>query len=194
MQASGVARVLRAGGVALVPAEGVYGLVADARRPDAVARLRQLKRRDADKPMLGLIRRWRDAAAWVEDVPVWAEALERQRLAVTLLLRATEQAPSALVGPGGLIGLRVPADAFGRALVEASGGAVVSTSANLSGQPAATRVEDVPLALRQRLDAVVDAGVRAGQPSSIVRWEGGRGEVVREGAVDRETLARLMVG
>ena len=196
-QASGVARVLRAGGVALVPAEGVYGFVADARRPDAVARIRTLKGRDAAKPMLGLIRLWRDAEAWAESIPAWAARLQEDALPVTLLLRATNRAPEALVGPEGLIGLRVPADPFGRALVDALGAPVVSTSANLSGEPAATRVEDVPLAVRQRLDATVDGGPLAGAPSSIVRWEGreadgARAEIVREGAVDRATLERLM--
>lgn len=185
--ASRVAALLRAGGTAVVPAEGVYGLTCAASRPGAIARLIQLKGRDTRKPMLVLAPDWRSARALAAEVPDALRGLERSRLAATILLPARDDVPFGLVGPERLVGVRLPADDLGQALTGTLG-LVVSTSANRSGDPTPRTLSDVPEAIRQRVDAVVDGGELGGRPSTVARWSPGRLAVLREGAVDRDAL------
>ena len=188
---SRIAALLRAGGTAVVPAEGVYGLVASASRPDAIARLLQLKGREAHKPMLVLAPGWRAARDLARVIPEALEGLDRQRAAVTVLLPANDGVPHGLAGPEGLVGVRLPADKLGRSLTSEAG-LVVSTSANLSGGPTPRTLAEVPPEIRQRVDAEIDGGRLAGVPSTVARWADGGLVIVREGAVDRERLAALV--
>ena len=188
--AARVAAVLTTGGVALVPAEGVYGLSAAARRPDALARVRQLKGRGPRQPLLVLTARWADVAAWVEgEIPPPLAVYERAPEAVTVLLPASGAVPRDVTGPERLVGVRVTADAFGQALVQAAGEPLASTSANPTGEPAPSRYPDVAESIRARVDVRVDGGERAGAPSTMVRWTGEHLAVVREGAVDPAAIA-----
>lgn len=184
------ARVVRRGGVLLYPTETVYGLGCDPCIEAAVERVRRLKRRDANKPMLALTDRWRRVEAWAEPGPVLSHWMKREEAApVTLLLPATDKAPRGLLGPGRLIGIRNTADSFCRALVRAAGRAVLSTSANPAGEAPPSRAEDVDAHLRKGVDAVVEADAPlAGVPSTVVREEEGRLVIVRAGAVSADAL------
>ncbi|MEM1056917.1 MAG: L-threonylcarbamoyladenylate synthase [Bacteroidota bacterium] len=186
-----VSTLIRAGGCAVVPAEGVYGLVCSASRPDAIARLIQLKGREAGKPMLLLAPDWNAAHALAAEVPDALSGLEAERAAVTILLPAREDVPYGLVGPERLVGVRLPADDFGQALTEA-GGLIVSTSANDSGGPSPRSVDEVPEGIQSRVDVVVDGGTLHGTPSTVAKWEGDGLRVLREGAVDRDRLVALV--
>ena len=185
-----VAAVLSDGGIAVVPAEGVYGLVARPDQPAAIARVREAKRRGADMPFLGLVHDWSEAAGWMDPLPAYARpALTPGLGALTLLVRPSSAAPPALVGPTGWIGLRRAADAFGRALAAAAGGVVLSTSANLTGQPAPRAFAEIDAAVRSAVDVAVDGeAVLSGLASTIVEVGPAAVRVVREGAVPVERL------
>jgi L-threonylcarbamoyladenylate synthase len=174
--------VLRRGGIALLPAEGVYGFHAAASSRVAVGRIVRLKGRSDRAGFIGLIARPEDASRWarVEDA---AERLIRAHWpgALTLVLDALPEAPAALRSADGTIALRCPGSSFLRAVVVAlDAGPVVSTSANTPGTVPATRVEDAPPGM---VELVVDGGALAGTPSTVVRVSGSGIQVLRSGAV-----------
>jgi L-threonylcarbamoyladenylate synthase len=186
VSAAAFERVIRGGGVAVFPADTVYGLACDPDDADAVRRLYELKGRAADKP----------AAVMFFSVPELPElgprtrALLRRLLpgAVTVLLpNPRRRFPLA----GATLGLRVP-DLPALAAVSVP---VLQSSANLAGGPDARRLEDVPEAIRRGADLVVDGGELAGTPSTVVDLRGyeERGElaIVRAGAVP-EAVIRSM--
>lgn len=180
------ARLIRCGGVVVYPSDTVYGLGGDARRPDVAARCRSVKGRGA-VPMLSLVDRWERVEAWV--APDEREACARVAAlpGVTVLARATDQAPRHLVGAEGWVGVRVAGGAAG-ALAARIDAPLLSTSANPSGQPTPARVADLDAGLRRRVDAVLDGGALDGAPSTVVRPERGALVVIREGAVTAEAL------
>ena len=186
---------VRAGGVVLYPTETVYGLGCDPFAPEAVARIRALKGRDADKPMLALTDTWGRVGSWLSDVPDGARRLMAVEPApsVTLLLLAAPGAPESLVGPGGLVGVRRVSDPFCMAVIANQESAIVSTSANPAGAPAPSRFADVAPEILAGVDVAVDAGrPLGGTPSTVVRFDGNRFIVVREGAVPEGALRRLV--
>lgn len=184
--AAAVARVaasLRAGGVALLPAEGVYGFHALAASEEGASRLAGLKPRGEGKAWIGLVGRPGDVYRWVASVPAPAAALIQAHWpgALTLVFDAGPMVPPALRAEGGTVALRCPGSAFLRDLVIAAGGLVVSTSANRPGAPPAVHPEDAPD--DPRVTVIVDAGPLSGSVSTVARVRGEVVTVLREGAV-----------
>lgn len=177
------------GGVAVFPADTVYGLACDPENADAVRRLYELKGRPPDKPAAVMFFDREAALAALPELGPRTRALCERLLpgGVTLLV-PSERFP--LAGGGGTLGLRVPA---GPALAAVP---VLQTSANHAGGPDARRLEDVPEPIRRGADLVLDGGELAGTPSTVVdltAYEAtGEWRIVRAGAVP-EAVVRLAV-
>jgi L-threonylcarbamoyladenylate synthase len=186
---------LRAGGLAVIPTDTVYGLAADGRSEAAAGALYAAKGRDRIQPTALLFSSVDLLEEHVPELPDRAGATARELLPgpLTLVLPnpgrrfawLNAQRPDA-------IGVRVPAiPGAGRDVLEALG-LLVATSANLPGGTDPRLVEEVPAAIRDVVGAVVDAGELPGTPSTVVDLTGAAPIVLREGAVPAdEVLARL---
>jgi L-threonylcarbamoyladenylate synthase len=189
-------RCMRVHGVAVFPADTVYGLACIPDAPESVDRLYRLKGRRPDKP----------AAVMFFDRELALEALpelgERTRAALVALLpdaltvllpNPAERFPLACGSDPATLGLRVPALSGDLGPLADVRWPVLQSSANLAGGPDARRIEDVPDAIRRGVDLVLDAGELPGTPSTVVdlRSYEARGEwsVLREGAVRAPDLA-----
>ena len=176
------------GGVAVYPADTVYGLACDPQSREAVERLYLLKRRRPDKP----------AAVMFFDVELALEALPelpaRTREALRALLPGgvTLLLPNPagrfpLAGGGEVLGLRVPDGPL-----RGVRWPVLQSSANRSGGSDPRRLDDVPEFIRDSADLVLDAGELPGTPSTVVDLRDyerdGLWSIVREGAVPRATV------
>jgi L-threonylcarbamoyladenylate synthase len=163
-----IADVLRAGGVALLPTDTIYGLHALALDESAVARIRSMKERGDDKPFVVI------ASS--------AEQLERLGVTIPDALREIWPAPLTAILASGekTIAARIPDLPWLRSLLSRTG-PLVSTSANRSGEPPITTPGMLAGDLLERLDALLDAGPREGQPSTIVDFTGEEPRMVREG-------------
>jgi tRNA threonylcarbamoyl adenosine modification protein (Sua5/YciO/YrdC/YwlC family) len=183
------------GGVAVFPADTVYGLACDVHNREAVERLYRFKRRRLDKP----------SAVMFFDVELALAALpeqgERTRAAlprllpgpVTVLLpNRAGRFPLACGDDFSTFGLRVPVVP----LLEGVSWPVLQSSANLAGGPDARRLDEVPEALRRGADLVIDGGELPGTPSTVVDLTAfeasGEWGVVREGAISRDDVAAAL--
>jgi L-threonylcarbamoyladenylate synthase len=186
-----------AGGVAVFPADTVYGLACDPESRAAIERLYALKGRPARKPSAVM---FFDAGLALESLPelgARTRALLERLLpgGVTLLLpNPRGRFPLACAEDRGTLGLRVPA---GTPLTGATV-PVLQSSANAAGAPDARRLAEVPEEIRAGADLVIDAGELPGTPSAVVdlrRYEAaGEWDIVRQGAVEREAVARAVAG
>jgi L-threonylcarbamoyladenylate synthase len=181
-----VAEALDAGEIVVLPAEGVYGLHARPDRAEAMARLRARKEREPGKGWIVLL----DDAARLPAIGVAVPAAARSLVArhwpgaLTVIFAAPASPggplPPDVVAPEGTVALRVPGAPFLRAAVAASGGLLVSTSANRAGAPAPARLDDAAL---DGIPLAVNGGTLAGVPSTLVRVDGSTVRVLRSGAV-----------
>ena len=177
-----VAAHLRAGGLAIVPTETVYGVAADPQAPGAVKRIYAVKGRDARKPLPLL-------AASRDQILAFGARLAppAQRLAERFW-----PGPLTLVLPvrgGGEEGFRIPAHPVMQALLEQVGHPLRVTSANRSGQPAARTCGEALDAIGPGVAAALDAGpCRFGQASSVVRVGVAGIEVIRAGVLSATAL------
>jgi L-threonylcarbamoyladenylate synthase len=192
MDAKAFDACIAAGGVAVFPADTVYGLACDPDNAEAVERLYALKGRPTGKPSAVMFFDAALAAAALPELGERTRALMGRLLpgGVTLLL-PNPRGRWPLAGGDGL-GLRVP----DVPLLRGVGSVVLQSSANVAGAPDARRLGDVPEAIRRAADLVLDAGELPGTPSTVIDLrrfeETGEWDVLRAGAVDAEAIRRAL--
>jgi L-threonylcarbamoyladenylate synthase len=183
-------RCISVGGVAVFPADTVYGLACEPDSKEAVQRLYLLKRRRPDKPAAVMFFALDLALAALPELgPRTAGAVSALLPgAVTLLLPNPARRFPLACGPAPeTLGLRVPAWPPALAVLGDVRWPVLQSSANVAGGPDARVLGDVPDAIRARADLVLDGGELPGTPSTVVDLRAferdGRWSIVREGAV-----------
>ncbi len=196
-------QVLAEGGCVAFPTETVYGLAASALDEGAVERLLATKHRPSGQPLALAIRSVEEARDYAPDMSPLAQRLARRGWPGPITLVVDDSHPESLVrqlparvrqwvSPKGTVGLRVPGHPAILDVLNMLAGPLALTSANLSGKPDAVTAEEVLEAVGEGLDLVLDDGpCRFGQPSSVVRVDGDRFELLREGVVPEKTIRRL---
>ena len=182
------------GGVALFPADGLYGLACDPTRAEAIERIHRIKGRDDGKPaavmyfsplamrevVAALGPRTRDALGAMLPGPVTLVVANPERLYPLACREDPERLGLRLIG-GPLAGAVAP---------------IFQTSANRSGEPAPSRYADVDPGIVAAVDLAIDGGELTGMPSTVIDVtaieDGGEPVVLREGALSsQEALRRL---
>jgi L-threonylcarbamoyladenylate synthase len=189
------ARCISVGGVAVFPADTVYGLACEPDIDDAVERLYRLKGRRPDKPSAVMFFRVELALAALPELDdVTRDAVERLLPGpFTLLLPNPARRFPLACGPDPeTLGLRVPDLPPHLGALTAVGWPVLQSSANRAGGPDARTTDEVPEPIRQAADLVLDGGELPGTPSTVVdlrRYQETRDwRIVREGAASREDV------
>ncbi len=181
------AEALLRGGVVAFPTDTVYGFSCSLMDPLAVEFIYRLKKRPGHLSVIALIPENDAVYPLVEAVPEVAEALMRRFWPgpLSIIFKASPLVPMRVRGERETIALRVPKHPLCLALLEAVGGPLVSSSANLSGQPPCVDAAEIVRVFGNQLDVILDGG-RAPETlaSTVVDVSGGRVELVRAGAID----------
>jgi len=193
---------LAAGGVAVFPADTVYGLCCDPENEQAVRRLYELKGRPAERPAAVMFFAPACLFATLPDLGDRERAALQALLPgpVTLLLGNPASRFPLAGGPGErgaeTLGVRVPAWSPVLAALGTVSVPVLQSSANLSGEPDARRLHDVPASIRSGADLLLDGGELPGFPSTVLdlrEYERlGAWQIVREGPLTRADLERVL--
>ncbi len=172
--------VLRNGGVILYPTDTIWGIGCDATNAEAVQRIYEIKQREDSKSMLVLVHAEAMLPTYVGEMPEVAwELLEVATEPMTIIYPGARNLAPNLVSADGTIGIRVTPDAFCSQLISRFKKPIVSTSANISGQPSPGNFDEIDPALHDQVDYVVkwrqDDLARA-NPSSVIKL-GPAGEI-----------------
>ena len=184
--------VLR-GGVIAFPTDTVYGLSCSLMDPAAVEFIYRLKKRPSHLSVIALLPEPDAVHPLVDALPEIGEALIKRFWPgpLSIIFKASSLVPLRLHGERGTIALRVPRHPLCQALLADVGGPLVSSSANLSGQPPCADADEIRKVFGNQLDVVLDGGPSpASLPSTVVDVSSGRMELVREGAADVSAFLR----
>ena len=192
-------RCMAVGGVALFPADTVYGLATEPDSKEGVHRLYRLKGRAPDRPAAVMFFSLDLALAALPELAARTRAAVERVLpgGLTLLLPNPARRYPLACGPSPeVVGVRVPLLEGRLAPLAGLAWPVLQSSANPSGGPDARRVEDIDPRIRAGVDLILDAGELPGTPSTVVDLTSyektGRFAIVRDGAVPRARVEEAL--
>ena len=182
---------LQHGGVIAFPTDTVYGIGASLDHPQALRRIYDLKGRSPDKPLPILIARVEMMDQLSPDVDERLASLAERFWpgALTIVLPAADHLPAEVKAPDNTIGVRLPNHSIPLTIAERAGGAIATTSANISGQEAAHAAAEIREAFGTSVDVILDGGFAPEQNSStVIRVDNGEIVVLREGVISADSL------
>ena len=189
------ASFIRRGRVVGVPTDTFYALSADPFNLASIEEVFRVKGRPETKALPILVSSIEQAVSLARDVPDAFLTLAHKFWpgALTIVIDATHRLPLKVTGNSGRVALRWPDSRITSALVEAVGGPVTGTSANLSGFPSCTNAQQIVKQLDDRLPLVLDSGdTGAILASTILRITGDDWTIVREGAIPDTEIQRAL--
>jgi L-threonylcarbamoyladenylate synthase len=188
------ASFVKRGRVIAIPTDTFYGLCADPFNLYAVERVFLLKGRPETRALPILVNSIEQAVTLVRDVPDAFLTLAHKFWpgALTLVVEATHRLPLKVTGNTGRVALRWADSRIATALIEAAGGPVTGTSANLSSHPSCTNPAQIVEQLHDRVPLILDAGDTGGTlASTIVRIDGDAWSIAREGAIPNSVIEKV---
>lgn len=185
------AEVIQAGGVIVYPTETLYGIGSNAWDGSAIAKIRALKYRTEQKPILVIARSQEQVRLLAEEISPLAQRFIDAFWPgpLTLVFKASNQVPDLLSRGTGTIGVRVPSSAVCLRLLELAGCPLTSSSANLSGQPPLMTVGEIQRAIPKGIDLFLDGGqLPPSRPSTVLDVTGDVARILRKGAISEGRL------
>lgn len=176
---------MREGGVILYPTDTIWGIGCDATNEDAVRRVYEIKQRQDSKAMLVLVDSSVKVDFYVRDVPEVAwDLIDLADKPLTIIYSGARNLAANLLAEDGSVGIRVTNEEFSKRLCQQFRKAIVSTSANISGQPSPKNFSEISEEVKSAVDYIV--GYRQEEmsnpkPSSIIKLgKGGVIKIIRE--------------
>ncbi len=177
--------VLHKGGIILYPTDTVWGIGCDATNAKAVKRIYEIKQRTDSKAMLVLIDSPAKLNYYIKEIPPMAwDLIELSTKPLTIIFDGARNMAEDLVAEDGSVGIRVTNEEFSRQLCFRFRKAIVSTSANISGQPTPKNFSEISDEIKQAVDYIVGYRQKektTANPSGIIKLGiDGQVKVIRE--------------
>lgn len=177
--------VMQKGGVILYPTDTIWGIGCDATNAEAVKRVYEIKKRSDSKAMLVLVDNAVKVDFYVDGAPEVAfDLIELTNKPLTIIYDGAKNLASNLIAEDGSVGIRVTSEEFSNQLCYRFRKAIVSTSANVSGEPSPATFGEISDEIKQAVDYIVQSRQqesKASQSSSIIKLgKGGQVKVIRE--------------
>lgn len=176
--------VLRNGGVILYPTDTVWGLGCDATNPEAVKRIYEIKQRADNKSMLILLDDAGKIASYADVPEIALDLIEVADKPTTIIYPGAKRLAPNLIGEDGTIGIRITGDEFSKNLIFRINKPVVSTSANISGEPSPRFFGEISEEIKNAVDYIVNLRrneTKSCSPSSIIKLGmGGEIQIIRK--------------
>jgi L-threonylcarbamoyladenylate synthase len=175
-------QVLRSGGTILYPTDTVWGLGCDATDEDAVRKIFEIKKREDSKSMIVLVADERDILQYVAAPdPGVFDFIQEQTRPTTIIFENAIGLPANLVAKDGSIAIRIVRNELCKHLIKRLRKPIVSTSANISGEPTPQTYAQISEPIRQQVDHVVQwrqEDETPAQPSQIIKWNNDGSRIV----------------
>ena len=177
--------VMQKGGIILYPTDTIWGIGCDATNAEAVKRVYDIKKRADSKAMLVLVDSSVKVDFYVRDVPAVAwDLIDYATKPLTIIYDGARNLAENLLAEDGSVGIRVTGEAFSKELCFRFRKAIVSTSANISGQPSPANFSEISEEIKQAVDYIVgyrQDEVGHAKPSGIIKLgKGGEVKIIRE--------------
>lgn len=179
-----VTKIVKSGGVIIFPTDTVYGLGCQYGNQKAMERIYQLKKRSENKPLPVLLASIKEVRKLIKNISRPAQLLMDKFWPgpLTIIVRAEAELK---------LGLRIPSNKIALAILKSTG-VLYATSANISQQPSAVTIEDIPDELAQKVDLIIDGGkCNLGVESTVIDISSDSLRLVREGYIKKAEILKV---
>lgn len=192
-----VARTIKQGGVVVFPTETVYGIGANGLSENAVKRIYEVKQRPLNKPISLLVNGTDMINEIAQDITDLEKALIREFFPgpLTIILKKKDIVPNIVTANSNTVGVRMPSNEIALKLIEYAGVPIATPSANISGKPSGTNMEDIMKDFEGKVDYFIDDGPsKIGISSTIVQVIDGVPHILRQGKITEEQIMNIVTG
>lgn len=177
-------QVLQQGGLIIYPTDTVWGIGCDATNEKAVKKIYAIKKRQDEKAMIVLVAQEKEILQYTAspDLSVF-DYLQQSIKPTTVIYDGAIGFAENLIGQDGSIAIRICKEIFCKHLLKRFRKPIVSTSANISGQPTARVFADISNEIKEQVDYIVQYrqdDKTIAEPSSVVKWDNGKVQVIRQ--------------
>ncbi len=187
-----IASELQQGHLVITPTDTIYGILADALKPAAVEKVKIAKHRDENKPLLLLMSNLDMLHAYTETLSPLEQGIIETYFPgpLTILLPKNSLVSDQITGGSPLVGIRIPNHTDLLEIIRTVGRPLISTSANLAGEPAITNPRQLSPEVLQHISYVEDAGTIENPPSTLIKVEKEQIKILRPGVLATEITKR----
>lgn len=189
------ANCIKQGGLVLFPTETVYGIGANGLDENAVKRIFEAKGRAGDNPLILHI----SSTDMLDEIATNISELEYKLMDAfwpgpfTIILNKKEIVPNRVTGGLDTVAVRMPANIIANKLICYAGVPIAAPSANISGKPSGTCLEDIYGELADKMDYIIDGGkCEVGLESTVVKVEEGQVKILRPGKITKEQIEEII--
>lgn len=189
-----VARTIKQGGVVVFPTETVYGIGANGLNANAVKRIYEVKQRPLNKPISLLVNGTDMINEIAQDITDLEKALIKEFFPgpLTIILKKKDIVPNIVTANSNTVGVRMPSNEIALKLIEYTGVPIATPSANISGKPSGTNMEDIMKDFEGEVDYFIDDGPsKIGISSTIVQVIDGVPHILRQGKITEEQIMNI---
>ena len=185
------AELIKQGKIVVFPTETVYGIGANGLDENAVKKLYNVKQRLLNKPISLLVSNMDMVNLVAKDITELEYRLMEELFPgpFTIILKKKEIVPDILTAGSNTIGIRMPANNIALKLIDYAGVPIATPSANISGKPSGTNVEDIMKDFNTKVDCFIDDGPsKIGLASTIVKVIDGQIHILRQGSISKKDI------
>jgi L-threonylcarbamoyladenylate synthase len=180
------AKIIRNGGLVVLPTDTLYGLACDATNPEAVLKVYAVKKRPLSQPLSIAVSEYKDIYIYVESFTNLAKFLAKKLLpgALTLVLEKSDVIPDIVTAGRKDIGIRIPDCKILLEIIKYAKVPIVIPSANIHNHPSPISAKQVLGDLKEKVNLILDGGkTKYGVESTIVSCIGKKIKIIRQGAI-----------
>lgn len=194
VQLKEVANIIKQGGIAIFPTGTVYGIGTNGLNEEAVKKLYEVKQRPLNKPISLLVNSIEMINKIAKDITNLEYELIKKFFPgpLTIILKKKDIVPNILTSNSDTVGVCMPANKIALKLIEYSGVPIATPSANISGKPSGTNINDIMKDFKGKVDCFIDDGPsKMPIPSTVVQVVNGIPNILREGIIKEEQIKEV---
>lgn len=185
------AEMIKEGKIVIFPTETVYGIGTNGFKSDSIKKIYELKKRDFNKPISLLVNSIDMIQTVAKDITDLEYALINRFCPgpFTIILKKKKEVPDILTANDDTVGIRMPDSLVAKTLIDYSGVPIATPSANISGKPSGTSVDNIMKDFKDSVDCIIDNGEsKLGIASTIVKVENEEPIILREGSIKKDEI------
>ena len=189
------AELIKQGKIVVFPTETVYGIGTNGLDPKAVKRLYEVKQRPLDKPISLLVSNMEMVDLIAKDVTETEYKIMEKFFPgpLTIILKKKDIVPDIVTAGQDTVGVRMPNGEIARKLVEMAEVPIAAPSANISGEPSGTNLQNIKQHFCENVDFYIDGGEsEIGLASTIVQVIEGKPQILRQGSITLEQINEFL--